>query len=257
MPGQLVIDQWRRRFYFASVALAVLSHALRRQHWPRTTRDVLARQILFSGVEAISFVSHVAFWVGVSVVVQVQYWVGVFGQSRLLGPILVTVIIREFGPLMANLVVIGRSGTAVAAELGNMKITGEVRLLEAQGIDPLTYLVMPRAIGMMISVLCLAVLFIIVALGSGYLCAFAAGMRTAGPMEFTDTVLRRLQPVDLVNLLAKTLLPGLLAGCIACVEGLSAEQSITRVPQATTRATHRSVIALFAISALISVLIYV
>src|SRR3712207_9576670 len=63
--------------------------------WRRTVRDVLARQVLYSGVEATPFTVVVAFLVGVSIVVQVQLWVRKVGQSQLIGPLLVAVVIRE------------------------------------------------------------------------------------------------------------------------------------------------------------------
>ena len=76
----------------------------------------------------------VAVFVGITVVVQLVFWVGEAGQSQMLGPLLVAVVARELGPVLINLVVIVRSGSAMATELGVMKISGEVRALEAQGI---------------------------------------------------------------------------------------------------------------------------
>ena len=153
---------------FAVVA-TVLMAMVRPDTWRRTVRLALARQIFQCGVEAVGFTSVMAAIVGVLVVVQVQLWLVRVGQTALLGPVLVTVVIRELGPLLANLVVLARSGTAMAAELGNMRIAGEVRVLDSQGLDPLLFLVLPRALGFTISVFCLAIIFILFALASGYL----------------------------------------------------------------------------------------
>lgn len=145
---------------FAVVA-TVLMAMVRPDTWRRTVRLALARQIFQCGVEAVGFTSVMAAIVGVLVVVQVQLWLVRVGQTALLGPVLVTVVIRELGPLLANLVVLVRSGTAMAAELGNMRIAGEVRVLDSQGLDPLLFLVLPRALGFTISVFCLAIIFIL------------------------------------------------------------------------------------------------
>jgi len=100
--------------YLVAVAWTVLVAAVQVRHWPRPVRNVLARQILFTGYEATRFVSLIALLVGLSVVLQAQMFLRKLGQSELLGPILVMVLIRELGPLITNFVVIGRSGTAMA-----------------------------------------------------------------------------------------------------------------------------------------------
>ena len=137
-------------------------------------RKAFARQVLAIGVEPIGFVCAVAVFVGISVVVQLTFWVGEAGQSQLLGPLLVAVVARELGPVLINLVVIVRSGSAMTTELGVLKINGDVRALEAQGGDPFLHLVMPRVLGMAVSTFCLTIVFILVAFASGFL--FAAWM---------------------------------------------------------------------------------
>ena len=174
----------------------------------------------------------------------------------MLGPILVAVIVRELGPLLANFVIIGRSGAAITTELGNMKVNGEVRLLDAQGLDPFTYLVLPRVFGMMISVFCMTIIFIVVAFAGGFLSGVLMGAQTGTPRLFMESVMSALTPADVFSLLAKSLLPGLLTGTICCTEGLSVQGAVTEVPQATTRSLVRSVGALFVVSAVISLLIY-
>ena len=89
--------------------------------------------------------------VGVSVVVQLTFWAGEAGQSQLLGPLLVAVVARELGPVLINLVVIVRSGSAMTAELGVLQINGEVAALETRGGDAFLHLVMPRVLGMVAS----------------------------------------------------------------------------------------------------------
>ncbi|MBU1910610.1 MAG: ABC transporter permease [Verrucomicrobia bacterium] len=234
----------------------MLRVALRRRTWPRTTRNVLARQILFTGFEASRFVSLLAVAVGLSIVVQTQVWLAKVGQSQLLGPVLVMVVIREVGPLLVNFVIIGRSGTAIATELGNMKISGEVYLLDSQGLDPFTYLVVPRVLGAAISIFCLTVVFILVSFVSGYLSGWLLGANP-GPVDlFVDSVFRAVRPADAGNLFIKTIIPGMTTGAICCIEGLSVHTAVTEVPQAATRALVRSTIALFLISAIVSAVTY-
>jgi len=254
--GTAAIERSLKVIHTVAVVWAVLRASFRRSTWPRTVRDVLARQILFTGFEAIRFVSLLAFVTGLSVVVQTQFWLKEVGQSQLLGPVLVMVIIREVGPLLVNFVVIGRSGTAVATELGYMNISGEVRALDAQGLDPFTYLVVPRVAGMAISIFCLTVIFCLASFVSGYLSGLLVGANPGSPYLFVKSVFGALRPADVANLVFKTVVPGAMTGAICCAEGLGCSTAVTEVPQATTRALVRSGAALFVVSALVSLLTY-
>lgn len=255
--GQNALTKLRQTIHLFAILGSILAQAASPRHWPRTTRAVFARQILFTGVEALRFVSLVAFLTGVSVVAQAQVWLSKAGQSGLLGDILVTVIMREVAPLLVNFIVIGRSGTAIAVELANMKVSGEIKVLEAQGLDALLYLAIPRALAFALSVFCLTIWFTLVAFVSGYVFGILFGAGATDPLIFTTTILKGLHPADVYNLLAKTLLPGLLTAGICIMEGLSVRHAITEVPQAATRAVVRSIAALFIISAIVSVLTYV
>jgi phospholipid/cholesterol/gamma-HCH transport system permease protein len=234
----------------------VLGVCIRPRHWVRPLRRAFALQVLSVGVEPLWFVGAVAVFVGISVVVQLTFWVGKAGQSQLLGPLLVAVVARELGPVLINLVVIVRSGSAMTTELGVLKINGEVRALEAQGSDPFLHLVVPRVLGMAVSTFCLTIVFIFVAFASGYL--FAAWMEIGSRdlLVFVDTVSRAVQPKDVLNILAKSILPALFASASCCIGGLGVGGSAADIPQATQRALTRSVAGLFVISAAVSLLTY-
>lgn len=255
--GARTIDKWLGLRYVLAVAWTAVSFVFKRRYWTRSVRDVFARQVLFTGYEATRFVSLVAALVGIAVVVQTQVLLGTIGQSAMLGPVLVTVIIRELAPLLVNFIIIGRSGTAMATEMGNMKVNGEVHVLDAQGLDPFIYLVLPRVLGAALSIFCLTIVFIVVSFGSGFICGTLLGLNTLEFGLFSDSVFGAIQKADVLNILAKTLVPGLVTGAICCTEGLSVGHAITEVPQAATRAVTRSTAALFVWSALVSVLSYV
>ena len=254
--GAGTIQRWRGLRYLLAVAWTVVIVAARRSTWNRSVRNVLARQILFTGFDATRFVSLIAFMVGISIVVQTQVWLTAVGQTQLLGPVLVMVVVREVGPLLANFVVIGRSGTAIATEIGNMKVNGEIRALDAMGLDPFIYLVVTRAFGVALSVFCLTVVFVAVSFFSGYVSGLLLGMTAMEPSRFIDTVFGAVRPADALNLFVKTLIPGLLTGVICTTEGMSVGSAVTEVPQAATRGVVRSTTALFITSALVSLVTY-
>lgn len=244
---------WQR---VVAIVATTLVLAVQPRYWTRPVRNVFARQVLFTGVEAFWFVSLIALIVGVSIVVQLQFWLGAVGQTELLGPILVTVVVREVGPLLTNFVVIGRSGAAIASEMATMQAAGEINLLDAQGLDPQVYLLMPRLLGMAASVFCLTIVFIVVCFSSGYLSGMFIGVGVSDPVVFLDSVLMAVKPADVVNVLVKTIVPGLLTGAVCCDQGFCVAGALTEVPQATTRGIVRSVGGLFITSILVSLVTY-
>ncbi len=240
----------------AAVVGTVFCTGIQPRYWTHAVRAAFARQVLTVGVEPIGFVCALALFVGISVVVQLTFWVGEAGQSQLLGPLLVTVVARELGPVLINLVVIVRSGSAMTTELGILKIGGEVRAQEARGCDPFLHLVMPRVLGVALSTFCLTIVFIFVAFASGFLFAAWTGKGTRDLFLFADTVSRAVQPKDVLNVLAKSIFPALFASASWCIGGLGVAGSVAEIPQATQRALTRSVAGLFVISAVISLLTY-
>ena len=242
--------------YQVAVILGVLSTGVKKRYWVKTVRTELIRQIYSSGVGSIGFVAYIAFAVGVSIVAQALVWMDKIGQSTLLGPLFVTILIREAAPLLNNILAITRNGTAITTELGNMKISGNVQALDAQGLDPFIYLVMPRVLGLMISVFCLNAVFLIVSFTTGYIAGFLLSPDITDPYSFVNSIFKSIDAVDFVSLIAKSIIPALFTGSICCTEGLRVGRSYTDVTIATKRALSRSVRALFITSMLISLLTY-
>ena len=242
--------------YQVSVILGVLSTSLKKRYWTKTVRVELARQIYSSGIGSVGFVAYIAFVVGVSFVAQALVWTDKIGQGALLGPLFVTVMVREAVPIVNNILAITRNGTAITTELGSMKISGNVQVLDAQGLDPFIYLVMPRVLGLMISVFCLNAVFTVVSFTTGYLAGLLLSPSITDPVSFVNSILSSIGFVDFVNFIAKSIIPALFTGSICCTEGLRVGRSASEVPGATKRALSKSVRALFVTSMVISLLTY-
>lgn len=251
------LTAWQYATYLVAVSGSALLLGLFPQTWPRTVRNVWARQVLFTAVEGVWLAVRIAVAVGLLLVVQVELWLQNVGtESGLVEPFLWSMVIRELGPLLVTLVVIVRSSTAIAAELATMKLEGEVDVLDAQGIDPMTYLVVPRVWGVAVSTFCLGVVFVAATFCGGYLVGSWMGVFSRGPTAFFDDLLIHASWQDLWFFLPKTLLAGAFIGCISSVEGLSVRREKTEVPQAASRAAVRSLTASFLVSAILSLLIY-
>jgi phospholipid/cholesterol/gamma-HCH transport system permease protein len=154
-------------------------------------------------------------------------------------------------------VVIIRSGSVMATELGILKIGGHVQALEAQGISPFLYLVMPRVLAAAVSTFCLTIVFVLVAFGSGYLFGAMADRGSRDLWLLVNTVLIAVGPKDVLAVLSKSILPGLYASASCCIGGLGVGGSLTEVPQAMQRALVRSIVGLFVISTVVSLLTYI
>jgi phospholipid/cholesterol/gamma-HCH transport system permease protein len=136
-----------------------------------------------------------------------------------------------------------------------MSVHHEVEVLDSQGVDPFVYLVVPRVIGVAVSVLCLTVLFVTVAVLGGWLFGVAFQVPALTGPRFVEGILVSLTPSDMIAFFAKAFVPGLVTGAVCCVYGLRVERVLTAVPQAGTRAVVAAVAALFVLSGLISTLV--
>ena len=116
---------------------------------------VITRQILFTGVDALPVVSAIALMIGLIIITQAGTQLPKVGAGDMVGNIIVVVVIRELGPLLTAFIVVGRSGTAITTELGNMKVGQEVTALELMGISVARFIVMPRLVGMILAMICL------------------------------------------------------------------------------------------------------
>ncbi|MCO4760366.1 MAG: ABC transporter permease [Myxococcales bacterium] len=218
------------------------------------TRSVLTRQVLFTAVEALPFTAMIAVLVGASVIVQAQMHLS--GSPDMVSKLLVLVVVRELGPLVSAMILIGRSGTAMVVEMGNMQVSGQIDALDYAGIDPFEYLVVPRIFGMAASVVLVALFFLGVSVAAGLL---AGGLLIAGDTgagEFLNLLLRQLSWLDFVAFFAKTFVPGLMIAGVACYEGMAAGPHDTDVPRAATRGTVRAMSALFSWNVAVSAMLY-
>ena len=164
------------------------------------------------------------------------------GVVNYIGTVMVVVIVRELGPLLTAILVLARVGTANVIELGMSRARGEVEALEALGIDPVHYQVVPRVIGMALSIFALTVYVILGVLISGYLWIFLQDVPLL-PGDYFRGLARALQGLDFVLLALKTFSFGLIISLITCYHGLARPLQMEDVSRAAVRAVAQGVIA--------------
>lgn len=126
-------------------------------------------QMVFAGFDSLIIVFFVAFFTGIVIAMQSAYQLARFGANIYVAPMVSIGIARELGPVLTALVVAGRVGAAIAAELGTMKVTEQIEALETMALNPVRYLVVPRFLALLIMLPCLTIFADILGVFGGFL----------------------------------------------------------------------------------------
>ena len=190
------------------------------------------RQMVFIGVRATPMVALTAFSVGVTLAMQAAHSLKQLGAEIYVPDLVMVTLLREMGPVLIAVIVIGRSGSAVAAELGTMKVSEEIEALEVMAINPISYLIVPRFLAMLVMLPALTILGDYIGVFGGWaVCHLALDFNTAG------YVLRALESADTWDLYSGMIKSAVFAWIIitiACNAGLHVEGGAEGVGQATT-----------------------
>ncbi len=235
---------------YLSIRAAIYDQA---QGW-RTVFNVVSAQIYFTGFQALPIISVLALASGGIVILQSTAQLSLVGGSSMLGHLLIAITVRELSPLLTALIVIARSGTAVASEIGTMRVNKEIEALEAMGINPLSFIIFPRVIGGIISVVCLGFYFNVVALMGGYLVT-----RVIQDMPFhyyVDSLSNALAFEDFALFLLKNTFSGAIIFVVSAYQGLLVKGSPHEVPQVTTKAVMNCIVYVVSFNITVTLLSY-
>ena len=232
---------------FALITLGVMLKKFRVA--PNVMKPLVRREIFRAGMGLLPMFMFVAVALGFLVIGETVSTLARFGAINYIGTVMVVVVVRELGPLLAAFLVLARVGTANVIELGTARATGEVEALETLGIDPVHYLIVPRVIGMAAGVFSLTVYLIIGVLVSGYLWAFLQDVPVA-PGDYFQQLAGSLRGLDFVLLALKTMAFGFTIAIVTCYHGLAQPLRLEEVSRATVRAVAQSIIIFVALDAL-------
>ena len=211
-------------------------------------------QIVRIGVQAVPMAALTALTIGVVLAMQSASQLVKLGAAVFVPGLVAASLLKELGPMLIAVIVIGRSGSAVTAELGTMRVSEEVDALEIMGIHPMSYLIVPRFLAMTIMMPVLTVFGIYVGLFGGWLvCSSALGMGTA---YYTTKALEAIALRDVYICLLKSLVFGILVITIACHTGFSVRGGAEEVGKATTQSVVVSLLAVFVANAVITSLFF-
>jgi phospholipid/cholesterol/gamma-HCH transport system permease protein len=211
-------------------------------------------QAMAVGVGAIPIVSLISLFVGTILALQGAYQLRKLGALQLVASAVAIVMTRELGPLMTAIVVIGRSGSAFAAEIGTMKVNEEIDALETMALEPVHFLVAPKFVAMAVMMPCLTTWADFMGVvGGGLFGVTNAGFTWATYFRATlDALVLR----DIVTGLIKSVMFGLVITAVGCQEGLSTGLGSEEVGRSTTAAVVKSIFLVVAVDLVFTAIFY-
>jgi phospholipid/cholesterol/gamma-HCH transport system permease protein len=232
-------------------AKAVFSAPLggRNLRWTRAMHQAMS-----VGVEALPIVSLISFFVGVILALQGAYELRRLGALQLVASAVAISMTRELGPLMTAIVVIGRSGSAFAAEIGTMKVNEEIDALDTMALEPINFLVAPKFLAMLLMMPCLTVWAIFMGVVGGGLFGVTSAGFTWG--TYMNATLDALVVRDLMTGLVKSVMFALVITAVGCQEGFSTGLGSEQVGRSTTSAVVKSIFLVIAVDLVFTAIFY-
>jgi len=246
-------DRWNETLYATGFFLMVIRETLAFFRRRQVGYKVLVMQILFTGFEAMGVIVVIALALGAIINIIGSVFAAVLNPS-IMYQLLVIIITRELGPVLTAFIIIARSGTAIATELGGMVVNNEIEAYMSFGINPISYLIVPRFLGVVFSMLLLTLYFNTFGLLGSYL---ISAMASPIPFpEYMNNIITVLKPADLIVSLGKAAVFGTIISLVSSFQGFSVQRSSTEIPQAGIRAVSQSFIFCIVADAIITMISY-
>jgi phospholipid/cholesterol/gamma-HCH transport system permease protein len=201
---------------------------------PRHVAKVIA-QLTLIGTETLGIASLVSLFVGMVMVVQAADQLANYTQE-VLGSLVGLAMTKELGPVIMGFIVAGKSGSAIAAEIGSMKVYDEIAALRTMDIDPVPFLAMPRFLAMTLALPMLVLYSDVIGIAGGTLVIAFDPTISISVSQFLDNLREWLNFTDIVVGLVKGLVFGMLVSIIACAFGLRTTGGSEGVARSTTSA---------------------
>ena len=239
--------------------LAFVHDGFRGAAGPRLRRDAVAREQFFrqlaeTGAGAVGIVVLINFMIGLILAFQMAYVFRDYGATVLIADIVAVAVTREMGPLVTAILVAGRSGSAIAAEIGTMKVTEEVDALDMMALRPRAFLLVPRFAALALAVPALCILGDLAGILGG--AAVGVGSYDIGAQTYWSKTVAALHATDFGSGLLKSFFFGAIVAVVSCRHGLNLRGGPEAVGRAATTAVVESIVAVILFDALFTSLVY-
>ena len=248
--GQKVISF----FYFVG---GLSSLALQTFYWtfkPPYKKMRIFDQSKRTGYDSLPIVTLIGLFIGMIMALQTAVLMQRLGSEMYIASIVALSIVRELGPVITSLVVAGRVGAAITAEIGSMQVTEQIDALEAFATNPIKYLVVPRFLALTLMLPLLTLYADVVGILGGYaICVYKLGISSSMYLKITaDALLYK----DLFTGLTKTVFFGMIIAFVSCYEGFNVQGGADGVGRATRQAVVASFILIIAADCFFTALFY-
>ncbi|MBN8712307.1 MAG: hypothetical protein BGO12_12840 [Verrucomicrobia bacterium 61-8] len=222
---------------------------------PTVRIDAIFQQMVRIGVQAVPMAALTSLSIGLTLAMQGSHELARMGATSYVPDLLSITLLRELAPLLTGVVVIGRSGSAITAELGTMKVSEEIEALEVMSINPIRFLVAPRVIAMIIMLPCLVVFSNYIGFVGGWLiCNFALDINT------TAYIMRLVESADMMDLISgmtKSFVFGWLISVISCQSGLGVTGGAEGVGRSTTKSVVLCILVMLVVNAILTGMFFI
>lgn len=213
--------------------LGLLAHEVVRCLSKRWEGRLILEQMEHIGVRSLSIVTLTALFMGMVLALQMGNYLARFGAKSYVGRILAVTLLREMGPVLTALMIGGRVGAGITAEIGSMKVTEQIDAMRSMGVSPIQKLVLPRLFALLVMLPLLTVLAHFVGiLGGLFISVFELNVSAD---FYLNSIVQFIRFQDLFSGLAKTIFFAFFIAIIASYNGLEATGGADGVGRATTK----------------------
>ena len=245
VPGEIAYRTLNEFFLFIGEFSILLARAWRFILKGAVDLRDTVNQMAFIGVASLPIVIVTVAFSGAVLSLYMAQLVVRWGLGSYTGAVVGLSIAREIGPVLTSVVVAARSGSAIAAELGSMKVTEQIDALRALAVSPVQYLVVPRLLAGIVMLPVLAVFADIVGTAAGYLIAVTNGVAGGG---YISSLKAQVLPYDVVMGLVKTVFFAVIIVIVGAQQGLRTAGGATGVGRSTTNAVVISIVIIYVLN---------
>ena len=208
----------------------------------------------FIGVNSVPLVAIISTFTGMVISLQVGQIFADFGVSSQLGNVLAVAFGRELAPVLTGVVVAGRVGSSIAAEIGSMKVTEQIDALKTLSADPIDYLVAPKLLAAFLMMPLLTIVSNILGMAGGFMVAVHQKAVTA--VAFFESIASYITPWNFIGGLIKAFFFGLVVAGVGAYKGLHTENGAVGVGTATTQSVVTGTIYIFILNYFLTIILY-
>lgn len=212
-------------------------------------------QMLLLGVESFPLVSLIAVFTGIILAFQTAYQLQRMSSEIYIASLVALSLVRELGPVLTALIIVGRSGASIAAEISTMKVTEQLDALKSLATNPISYLMVPKFLALIVTLPLLVIYSDLIGILGGYIVASTKLNMSLG--LYFRMSMESLGFKDVISGVLKAFVFGGIIGLVCCHEGFSSEKGATGVGKAVIKAVVRSFIFILTADCILTALFYV